>query len=222
MNSYLSTDDHKRDILIAWTAALLIHVLFFSLTGKMFIKPPQFSIAPSREIDVNLIGVSSEAKVLIPDTRSSLQFFNSKKIASSLKNAPRNDTNRTMSKEVRLKPFDTNRTMSKEARLKPFDTNRVSSEAIGPLAKPDYVQNPPPPYPALAKQMHQEGIVMLSVDVDREGDPVSVDIIQSSGFRLLDQAALKAVRHWKFQPGRMGDIPVESAVTVPIRFRLEK
>ena len=70
--------------------------------------------------------------------------------------------------------------------------------------------------------MHQEGIVMLSVDVNKEGDPVSVEVIQSSGFRLLDQAALKAVRHWKFQPGSIGNIPVESTVTVPIRFRLEK
>jgi periplasmic protein TonB len=89
-------------------------------------------------------------------------------------------------------------------------------------ANPDYFQNSPPEYPELAKQMRQEGLVMLAADVDREGMPVKVEIIQSSGHRLLDQAALKAVSHWKFQPGRVGDIPVESSVTVPIRFRLEK
>ena len=63
---------------------------------------------------------------------------------------------------------------------------------------------------------------MLTVDVDREGTPVQVEIKESSGFRLLDQAALKAVRHWKFQPGRIGVFPVESEVRVPVRFRLEQ
>ena len=87
---------------------------------------------------------------------------------------------------------------------------------------PDYFQNPPPEYPELAKQMRQEGRVMLSVTVDRQGLPIKVEIAQSSGFRLLDQAALKAVSHWKFQPGRIGDFPVESQVTVPVRFRLEQ
>jgi protein TonB len=88
-------------------------------------------------------------------------------------------------------------------------------------ANPNYFQNPAPEYPELAKQMRQEGLIILAVDVDREGLPIKVEINQSSGFRLLDQAALKAVGHWKFQPGRMGDIPVESTAIVPIRFRLE-
>ncbi len=98
---------------------------------------------------------------------------------------------------------------------------KIVSQVIKAQANPNYFKNPSPEYPELAKQMHQEGIVMLSVDVNKEGDPVNVEIIQSSGFRLLDQAALKAVRHWKFQPGRIGDIAIESEVRVPIRFRLE-
>jgi protein TonB len=89
-------------------------------------------------------------------------------------------------------------------------------------ANPNYFQNPSPEYPELARQMRQEGLVILSVDVDRTGEPIKVEMIQSSGYRLLDQAALKAVSHWKFQPGSMGNIPIESTVTVPIRFRLEK
>jgi periplasmic protein TonB len=93
---------------------------------------------------------------------------------------------------------------------------------INTKADPNYFQNPPPEYPELARQMRQEGLVMLAVDVDREGMPIKVEILKSSGFRLLDQAALKAVRHWKFQPGSVGGIPVESTVSVPIRFQLVK
>jgi len=89
-------------------------------------------------------------------------------------------------------------------------------------ARADYFQNPPPEYPELAKQMRQEGLVLLSVDVDRNGSPIKVEIIKSSGFHMLDQAAFRAVSHWQFQPGRMGNLPVESVVTIPIRFTLEK
>jgi protein TonB len=99
---------------------------------------------------------------------------------------------------------------------------RRSNSGVKVKANPDYFQNPPPEYPELAKQMRQEGFVLLAADVDREGMPIKVEILKSSGFHLLDQAALKAVRHWKFQPGRIGSIPIESTVTVPIRFRLEK
>jgi protein TonB len=98
---------------------------------------------------------------------------------------------------------------------------RVSSQVIKVQANPNYFRNPPPEYPELAKQMRQEGLVMLTVDVDREGIPIKVEIKQSSGFRLLDQAAVKEVIHWKFQPGRIGDLPVESTVTVPIRYQLQ-
>ena len=88
-------------------------------------------------------------------------------------------------------------------------------------ANPNYFQNPPPEYPELAKQMHQEGLVILAVDVGADGTPIKVEIEQSSNYKLLDQAALKAVSHWKFQPGRIGDLSVESNVTVPVRFKLQ-
>jgi len=97
----------------------------------------------------------------------------------------------------------------------------ITSHVLKVQANPDYFQNPPPEYPPLAKQMGQEGLVMLNVEVDREGMPIRVQIQKSSGFPLLDHAALKAVCHWRFQPGRAGDIPVETRVTIPVRFRLE-
>ncbi|MCF6156657.1 MAG: energy transducer TonB [Candidatus Brocadia sp.] len=94
-------------------------------------------------------------------------------------------------------------------------TNRVKGN-------PGYFQNHPPEYPRLAKQMRQEGLVILRVEIDQKGMPVKVEVEQSSGYQLLDQAALKAVRHWKFQPERMGNMPVKSRVAIPIRFRLEE
>ena len=89
-------------------------------------------------------------------------------------------------------------------------------------AKPDYLQNPAPPYPELAKSMRQEGIALLIVNVDREGNPTKIELEKSSGYTLLDQAALKAVSHWRFEPAKMGGLAIESKVEVPVRFRLDQ
>lgn len=88
--------------------------------------------------------------------------------------------------------------------------------------KPGYFRNQPPEYPQRARQLHQEGLVILRVEVDQKGLPVQVEVEKSSGYELLDQAAIKAVRHWRFQPGRIGDQPIQSRVAIPVRFCLEE
>lgn len=99
---------------------------------------------------------------------------------------------------------------------------RPSQGTVRTKSKPGYFQNRPPNYPPLAKKMRQEGLVMLTVVIDRKGMPVKVEVEQSSGYQLLDKAALEAVRRWRFQPERIGNIPTESRVTIPVRFRLEE
>jgi protein TonB len=88
-------------------------------------------------------------------------------------------------------------------------------------AKPDYMRNPPPPYPAEARAAHQEGVVILMVEVNASGGAEDVRVKQSSGYRSLDQAALIAVKTWTFHPGTTDGVPVRSEVEVPVRFRLQ-
>ncbi|MDN3515274.1 MAG: energy transducer TonB [Candidatus Brocadia sp.] len=99
---------------------------------------------------------------------------------------------------------------------------RSSQGTIRTKSKPGYFQNQPPEYPHLAKQMRQEGLVILRVEIDEKGMPVQVKIEQSSGYQLLDRAALKAVRQWRFQPELRGDLPVKSRAAIPVRFRLDE
>lgn len=105
-----------------------------------------------------------------------------------------------------------------------FKTQQTGNQGgrVSANSNPNYFQNPPPVYPEIAKQMRLEGLVILAVTVDKDGTPVKVEIYKSSGYQLLDQAALKTIIHWKFQPGRIGGLPVESKVTIPIRFRLRE
>lgn len=86
----------------------------------------------------------------------------------------------------------------------------------------DYLRNPAPPYPASARRMGEEGKVILRVLVSPQGSAESVDIRTSSGSQRLDDAAVNTVTHWKFIPAKRGDSPIQSAVLVPIVFKLEQ
>lgn len=88
-------------------------------------------------------------------------------------------------------------------------------------ARPRYKTNPKPRYPPIARRRRQEGVVVLSVSVNASGEPVEVEIETSSGASSLDEAAVEAVRQWRFEPGLREGEAVSSRVEVPIRFELE-
>ncbi|MCX9157371.1 TonB family protein [Niveibacterium sp. 24ML] len=84
----------------------------------------------------------------------------------------------------------------------------------------DYLQNPRPEYPALSRRLGEQGRVVLRVRVEANGSAGLVELHRSSGFSRLDEAALQAVRRWKFVPARRGNEAVAESVLVPIPFIL--
>ncbi len=89
-------------------------------------------------------------------------------------------------------------------------------------AQPLYADNPPPAYPRLARRRGWQGEVLLQVRVGSSGKVLTARVERSTGYPVLDRAALEAVRDWRFRPARRGLLPVESEVRVPVRFRLER
>jgi protein TonB len=88
------------------------------------------------------------------------------------------------------------------------------------VARPVYRHNPQPAYPASARRRRQQGSVLLSVWVRPDGKPESLAIITSSGTEALDEAAVRAVADWEFEPARQDGRRVGSQVEVPIAFTL--
>lgn len=87
-------------------------------------------------------------------------------------------------------------------------------------AVPLYRLNPPPPYPRLARRKGFEGKVLMDVWVGEDGQVSDIKIAQSSGYGILDRAALKTVQTWRFEPARSGGKAIAMWVEVPIRFRI--
>lgn len=81
--------------------------------------------------------------------------------------------------------------------------------------------NAKPHYPALARRRGYEGRVLIRVVVPPDGRAARAEIKESSGYRVLDRAALEAVKNWRFVPARHRGRPVSSTVEVPVSFRLE-
>jgi protein TonB len=97
----------------------------------------------------------------------------------------------------------------------------VAAKTTPPISDAAYLKNPQPRYPMSARRRGEQGTVLLKVLVTREGSAGSVSVESSSGSMALDDAALEAVRNWRFVPARRGAQAVEAWHLVPIVFKLE-
>ncbi|WP_222428743.1 energy transducer TonB [Denitratisoma sp. DHT3] len=83
-----------------------------------------------------------------------------------------------------------------------------------------YLNNPTPIYPNLSRRLKEQGTALLRVHVNADGSVAQIELSRSSGYGRLDQAAIEAVRLWRFVPARRGDLQMAAWVVVPIDFSL--
>lgn len=82
--------------------------------------------------------------------------------------------------------------------------------------------SPKPPYPALSRELGEEGVVLLRISVGAGGEFEQVQLLRSSGFVRLDRAARDGVRSWRFDAAWQGGQPVAASIDIPVRFRLDE
>jgi protein TonB len=81
---------------------------------------------------------------------------------------------------------------------------------------------PKPAYPALSRELGEEGVVLLRISVSAGGQFEQVQLLRSSGFIRLDRAARDGVRSWRFDAAWQGGQPVADSIDIPVRFRLDE
>jgi len=107
---------------------------------------------------------------------------------------------------------------SSNAKSKNFvEKNNVQSE---PIFDAQYLNNPAPLYPKVARDRGIEGKILLEVVVKEDGSALNVKLISSSGSSLLDESALEAVKNWQFIPAKKFGKFVQAKVIVPIEFKI--
>lgn len=98
----------------------------------------------------------------------------------------------------------------------------ASAEVIAPRFDADYLNNPKPGYPMMSKRLGEEGQVLLRVLVSSQGSAEQVQLLRSSGFPRLDEAAQEAVAKWRFVPAKVGSVATTAWVQVPVSFQLRR
>jgi protein TonB len=106
---------------------------------------------------------------------------------------------------------------------------QIASLSAGPvgafngMALSARFRTPPtaPPYPKRALAQNQYGVVTVRALVDERGHAQDIRVYGSSGYPLLDRAALEAVARWDFLPAVHDGKPVAAWVEVPVRFNID-
>jgi protein TonB len=98
----------------------------------------------------------------------------------------------------------------------------VAAAKTANVPQPVVIRNTPPIYPETARRAGWEGRVTVRVEVSADGSPISVALQKSSGYGVLDQAALRAVKGWRFQPRTIGGVAMAGMVDVPVNFTLSR
>lgn len=100
------------------------------------------------------------------------------------------------------------------------DSGTAAPAAVIP---PAVISKVAAPYPAAARQKGWQGTTVVRIQILADGQPGTLSIAASSGYADLDEAALQALRQWRFSPAKDAATrqPITCYTTIPIAFRLQ-
>jgi TonB family protein len=104
------------------------------------------------------------------------------------------------------------------AEQQPAKATRAAPEAAGDVSASRLIHRVEPLYPPDAKAQHLQGLVALDVQIGGEGAVHNITVVE--GNPVLAEAAVQAVRQWRYRPYSMDGRPVEMQTRITIRFTL--
>jgi TonB family protein len=77
-----------------------------------------------------------------------------------------------------------------------------------------------PSYPASERQSGGEGWVIVNMMIDPQGKPYEATVVESTGNRVFEKAALAAVANWRFEPASLNGTPIHAGGNYKLQFQL--
>jgi protein TonB len=235
---FTKTEKKNYSIISAVCLSLTIHfivgaLVVFSLSNN--------SITPLKLNGLNLVWVSLDTKiknngVAIKNARAWQPSIAMEKIAKTKTDiekaagAPETSQIYAMATKESINnitqaKYDTSGTGTKEQpdNITGYSGNKTAGEESNlntVIAYPLYKENAPPVYPEIARLRGYEGIVLVFAEILPDGRVGKIKIRKSSGYAILDQSAIQAVKPWRFEPAKKSGNPFAAWVELPIKFIL--
>lgn len=204
-------------LIFAALAALLLHLLLFSLHFPFGPKP--------------------EKKTSLPDVwlqRSSMQPPSAPPAVpagGSARTTPAPATNKSVSHSPPLQPLPTGQVSSQASVTEGSGTTISAPSSTGAASHGKTVEvvsrspvcrrDPKPELPAVSRSLGEEGQVRLRLLIGVDGAVRSLKMVQSSGYGRLDEAARKTLLQWRCQPALRQGEPVEAEQEEAVVFKLQ-
>lgn len=78
-----------------------------------------------------------------------------------------------------------------------------------------------PDYPALDRRLDHQGTVLLALVIDAQGNVTDANVMRSSGFDGLDEAAVSWVKaYWRYKPATRNGVAIAASARAEVTFRL--
>jgi protein TonB len=228
IKSILSTICHSVDRL-SLIGSVLLHFIFFLLSWFLlentlpnkwyfitFIEPTQLNQNPPENPSTHPNHIKpptvKKPSDLNPDTTTTppIDFKISNAPQPTLNTQPKQPE--TLNKQPSIKKEEESPSLSSQ------HTN-ISLSPLTQPAKP-IPNNPKPIYPQPSKQLGEEGIVEVTVQVSVNGNVSDIKVSKSSGFKRLDSAVKKQVARWAFLPALKDGNKIEDEVKLSFTFTL--
>ncbi len=195
--------------------AIIVHALIFATLIDNYQQPLivnlqkiQVNFAQNTQINNRKLDTNNAIK-----QKEANNFVNKKNIQQNASELTKESSNKTNQDNQNLVQ---NSISSSSSKNQVPDSNITTS----PVFDAQYLNNPSPIYPSNAKNNNIQGKVFLSVLVGIEGRAIEVKIANSSGYSILDNSALSAVRKWQFVPAKKNGEAVSATVIVPVEFKI--
>ena len=104
------------------------------------------------------------------------------------------------------------------AMVLPRQPVRAMNVRISRVMEGNLIHRVEPQYPAMAKQLHIQGAVIIKAVISREGVIEQAQVI--SGHAMLSSAALAAIRQWKYRPYYLNNEAIEVETEITVNFIL--
>lgn len=211
-------------ILIGFVLSIAIHVA--ALYGKGIYTPPKVSMEQGRTVVQLTLMPSVASPTAAPEPQNEAPTEPQEEAAEPLigtRVEPQQVEQAPLpahQAEPAIKPEPELEAVAETAAADSAEQNASLIAEKGVTAEAEPAQAVHPTYPRVSQRHGEEGTVSLSIQVHSNGQAGEVSVLQSSGYRRLDDAAIKAVRATTFTPARHLERNIDSTIELSFTFQL--